>query len=125
VKWFAASLLLLGVLRHYGYSWFPPEEARFIWNISGAVLILFLIWSAWPAARLVAIWLTFEELQVIACSLIRTLRPQPIGTGQDQCSALIGLDLGAVGMLLVALILVASLRHPVNPTGSQTKEKKP
>lgn len=122
MKWFAAALLSIGVFRHYGWEHVPTDAQRFMWNMSGSVLILFLIWSAWPAARLVVVWLSFEELQVIACSLIRMLRPTPIGTGQAQCSDLIGFDLGMVGLFLVALILVC---QPLISTGLQTRKKKP
>jgi hypothetical protein len=125
VKWFSASILVLGVFRHYGWEHMPVDAQRFVWNASGSVMILFLLWAtAWPLARLVVLWLTFEELQVIACSLTRIARPQPIGTGQAQCSDLLGFDLGTIGVALVAVILVANLLHPVNPTGSQTRKKK-
>jgi hypothetical protein len=115
------ALLLLGVLRHYGWAYTPDGTERFWWNIGGSVVILFLAWSAFPAARLVVLWLTFEELQVIACSLIRILRPQPIGAGQSQCSALLGFDLGTVGLMLVGMILA----YPVISASYQKTRKKP
>lgn len=122
MKWFTAALLALGVFRHYGWDHVPVDAQRFVWNMSGSVLILFLIWSAWPAARLVVVWLSFEELQVVACSLIRILRPQDISIGKAQCSDLIGFDLGTVGLFLVALILAY---QTVRTTGYKTGKKKP
>jgi hypothetical protein len=105
---FVVTLLFLGAFRHYGWPLLPPEIQRFAWNASGSIVILALLWSmAWPAARLLVIWLTFEELQVIGCSLIRMLRPTDIGSGQAQCSALLGFNLGAVGLMLVAVVLIA------------------
>ena len=105
---FVVALLFIGAFRHYGWPLLPNEMQRFAWNISGSVFILTLLWAlAWPAARLLVIWLTFEELQVIACSLIRMLRPTDIGTGTAQCSALLGFNLGSVGLMMVAIVLIA------------------
>lgn len=125
MKSLAAALLLFGVLRHYGWPLLPPDKQAFAWNISGAIIITILLWSVayqWQATRLVAVWWTFEELQVIACSLARMLRPWEVGDGEAQCSALLGFDLGTIGLFLVALILAF---HPVNLYRLQKKEKKP
>jgi hypothetical protein len=119
---FVVALLFVGAFRHYGWPLLPNEMQRFAWNASGSILVLALLWAlAWPAARLVVIWLTFEELQVIACSLIRMLRPVDIGSGQAQCSALIGFNLGAVGLMLMAVALVA---QTVRTTGYLNGKKK-
>ena len=108
MKHFAAALLLCGVLRHYGWPLLSPDVQALAWNISGAAIITVLLWAVawrWSATRLIVLWWTFEELQVIACSLARMLRPWEMGPGEAQCSALLGFDLGSIGLFLIALIL--------------------
>ena len=125
MKSLAVCLLLMGLLRHYGWPYVDPSIAKFVWNISGSVVIVIFLWAIayqWAATRLIALWWTFEELQVIACSLGRILRFWEVKPGESQCSALLGFDLGSVGLFLVALILVC---QAVNLTGLQKKEKKP
>jgi hypothetical protein len=114
VKATAAALILLGALRHYGWGWVSPDIQRFVWNISGSVVILLLLWTmAYQSQplRLVVLWWSFEELQVIACSLGRIFRPWFVNPGEAQCSALLGFNLGAIGLALVAILLVKGL-HP-------------
>ena len=125
MKSLAAGLLLLGVLRHYGWSSVPTEYQRFAWNISGSVVIVIFLWAVayqWAATRLIALWWTLEELQVIACSMGRMLRFWEVKQGESQCSVLLGFDLGSLGLFLVALILVC---QAVNLYSYRTKEKKP
>lgn len=105
----AALLLLLGVLRHYLWELTPPESQALVWNATGATVILIFLWMLaykWRATVLIAIWWSFEELQVIACSTWLLLRPQDVAPGQGLCSSLLGFDLSSVGILLVALVLV-------------------
>lgn len=108
MKPIAAGLILLGVLRHYGWP-LSGDYGRFVWNISGAVVIVLFLWALavhHAELRLIALWWTFEELQVIACSLGRMLRTWQVAPMESQCSSLLGFDLGSVGLFLVALILV-------------------
>jgi hypothetical protein len=110
VKWFA-PLLLVGVLRHYGWEWVKPEWQAQVWNISGAAIILACLTGAawkWKPLLPVAVWWIAEEAQVIICSTLFMIRPWKVNPGEAQCSALIGLDLSAIGILWVAVTLVAN-----------------
>lgn len=130
MKWLAAPLLLLGLLRHYGWVWAPPESARFVWNLSGSVVIVIFLWSLayqFAAARPIVIWWSFEELQVIACSLARILRFWEVKPGESQCSALLGFDLGSVGLMLAAIVLYKGFhsKPPGSSYGYKSKGGKP
>lgn len=125
MKPLAVALLLLGVIRHYGYELVSPENQALLWNATGAAVILMgliFLWVRYAGMWPVLLWWAVEELQVIACSVGRILAPWDVKPGQDQCSALIGFDLGSLGILCIALILWAL---PVNLTGLQNKGKKP
>lgn len=109
MKTAAALLLLLGVLRHYLWEILPTESQALAWNAMGATVILIFLWMLaykWRATVLIAIWWSFEELQVIGCSTWLLLRPQDVAPGQGLCSSLLGFDLSTVGILLVAIVLV-------------------
>lgn len=54
-------------------------------------------------------WWTFEEAQVLLCSFAYIWRPWEVAPGQAICSALVGLDLGAIGICLVAWILAVNM----------------
>lgn len=123
MKAIASTLLLLGVLRHYGYGFASTDAARFVWNISGSTVIIFFLWAyIQPETRLIAVWWTLEELQVIACSLGRMLNFWTVKPGESQCSALLGFDLGSIGLLLVSLILAC---QAVNSYRTKKKENQP
>ena len=52
-----APLLLLGVLRHYSWEWFPPEIQGQAWNAaSSIVIVLFLLATKIPQTKWVVIW---------------------------------------------------------------------
>lgn len=59
-----------------------------------------------PDAPLLAVllWWAWEELQVILCSVWFIFDPWPIELGQAMCSAKLGFDLGAFGILIVAVL---------------------
>ena len=102
-----AVLLLIGTARHYGYYQFPDEVAGMASKGLGAFTILCLLAmvyqrEAWP----VFLWWAWEELQVVICSVLYIREPWPVMPGRDICSALVGLELSAVGVLLVAALLV-------------------
>jgi hypothetical protein len=108
VKSLPALLLLVGVLRHYGWELVRPEWQAEVWNISGAVVITGMLWAIsyrWRATVLIAIWWTFEELQVAICSAWWIADPWIVPEGEAQCSSLIGFDLGSVGILCAAIVL--------------------
>lgn len=75
----------------------------------GGVAVLTLVWVNFYLLRealflpLVA-WWSFEELQVIICSAWYLVDPWPVPEGGAICSAKAGIDLGAFGILAVALL---------------------
>lgn len=123
----AALLLLMGVLRHYLWEVVRPEWMVHAWNIAGSAVIVTFLWALayrWRATVLIAIWWTFEEAQVVLCSTWLMFNPQPPKSGTGECSALLGVDLGTLGLLLVSLILAYHL-VPVRTDSFRKKEKKP
>ena len=108
----AVVVLAACVARHYGYTLAPDSDRAHWWNITGALLMMVLpVYAAfrWPS-RLVwaaAAWWLIEELMVVGCSLAYIVRPWPVVPGQDQCSALLGFDLGKVGALVIAGVVLA------------------
>jgi hypothetical protein len=108
VKALITLSILSCLLRHYGWSWVRPEWAAWVWNISGSLVILPLVWVVsykWKATILVALWWTFEELQVILCSVAYMADPWQVEKGQAICSAKTGFDLGALGIMFCAWCL--------------------
>jgi hypothetical protein len=101
-----ATLLLAGVLKHYGYYGFRPEWHADIKNIVSAALtmlvLVVLAWK-WRQLALVAIWWISEEVQVITCSALWMYEPWVVKDGEDQCSALLGFDLSSIGLLMIGL----------------------
>jgi hypothetical protein len=109
MNWLAALLLATGVGRHLGYYLVRDEWHAQVWNITAALIITAFLWSIawrWKSTVLVALWWTFEEIQVITCSALWMHRPWVVKKGEDQCSALIGFDLSSIGLLLIGLILL-------------------
>ena len=107
---FAAGLLALFAARHLGYYLFDGADRAHAWNISGAVLGLILAALAVMAVPtrvvvLICAWAAFEELQVILCSAAWIIRPWTVLPGRDQCSALVGVDLGALGLMAIMFLL--------------------
>jgi hypothetical protein len=76
----------------------------------GGVALLATIPFAWKAypSRLMALvlaWWAFEALQITLCSFAYCIKPWEVLPGQSICSARLGMDLGALGIMFVALIL--------------------
>lgn len=107
-----AGLLLVAALRHYGYDLFPAGMRGMASKGLGAVLILALLWALYSKVGgkpmlWLALWLTWEELQVAMCSLAYIVSPPwSVPDGASICSALVGLDLGAFGICAVLAIAV-------------------
>ena len=84
----------------------------------GAVAILVLLAVVWfksdrsKALGLILLWWAWEETQVAMCSVAYMLSPWAVEPGQGICHALTGLDLGALGVLFVAVLAYRSA--PVN-----------
>lgn len=102
----AVALLLAGLLLHYGWAWFPPEHQRLVFNAAGALARIFLLvvvlWHVRSALALfVWLWWASEELMIAGCSIGRIVAPWPVTPGESQCSALVGFDLGRIGLLII------------------------
>ena len=111
----ALALLAVGVVRHYGYKAFPPAWQAWVWNMTGAAVILCLmLMAAWrwrsQLVVLVAVWWTAEELFVIGCNGLWLYRPWIIKKGQDVCYPLLDFDIGKLGVLFVTLLLLRWFR---------------
>lgn len=117
-----AALLLLGVLRHYGWELSPPDIQAQVWNVSGSIVIVtFLLAAAWRVSPIVTVWWIAEEAQTILCSIGWILSPWHVKEGEAQCSALLGFDLSTLGLLAVSLILAC--QH-VKSYRAQKKEER-
>ena len=102
----AALLLAVGALRHYGWGMFPPEFAGMASKALGAVAILYLLWRLYsPAWWPLFAWWAWEEMQVVVCSAWYAVEPWTVAPGQAICSAKLGIDLGAFGIVAVAFLL--------------------
>ena len=106
----ALFILALGVLRHYGWIVFDPELRGIVSKALGGLALLGVvpfIWKAYPSRLMwyVLAWWSFEATQILLCSTLYAIKPWEVPTGQSICSVGIGLDLGAIGIMLVALIL--------------------
>ena len=114
----AVAVLAACAVRHYGYTLAPDADRANWWNAIGALMILAApVYAAWRwPGRLVwaaAAWWLLEEAMVVGCSLAYIVRPWTVAAGQDQCSALLGFDLGKLSAVIMACILVViiAIRH--------------
>jgi hypothetical protein len=106
----ALALLLIGAARHYGWDMFPVEHKGLASKGLGGLAILSLIWVVYSLAHSkillpVALWWSWEELQVSLCSFAYMRAPWPVEQGQSICSAAVGLDIGAAGIMCIAWLL--------------------
>lgn len=112
----AVVLLAVGAIHHYGWALYPADVAPQIWNVTGAAvrlgLLAALLWRARGVALAVGAWWAAEELLVIGCSVAYIVKPWEVPDGSAQCSSLLGYDLGKIGALVLAVLVVALLRHP-------------
>ena len=117
-------LLAIMALRHYAWRWAPAEHAGLASKALGSVAALVLLWllacQLRPADKLAAWALVLyaaHEASAVLCSTWFIFSPWPILQGQAMCSAKIGFDLGALGLLLVAVLAsrgMTQLRADVN-----------
>jgi hypothetical protein len=103
-------LLLAGGVRFYGYGFFEPEARGSASKALGGLFILAVLPLLYYVAPtiptlLVLYWLAFESLQVFLCSAWYMVEPWEVPVGQSICSAKLGFDMGAVGILIVAMLL--------------------
>lgn len=118
-------LLAIGASRHYGWALFDAPVRGLASKALGAAAILCLLWVVWTmsrAAALVLLWWAWEEVQVVLCSTWFAFAPWPVQPGEAMCSAKIGFDLGALGILFVALLLLNLTRlTAIDQTGRAGK----
>jgi hypothetical protein len=117
VRGFALALLLLGAGLHYGWALVPVQHMAQVWNACGAfaraVLLLALVWHvrSWLVLAVVAWWLS-EEIQVAGCSVAFIFWPWHVEPGRAQCSSLLQLDLGLMGLVAITgLALAIAVKH--------------
>lgn len=105
----AALLLLIGAVRHYGWA-LAPEGTRALTSkglaaVAVLCLLVLLLHSERSRAMLaVGAWWAWEELQVAICSFWFIFDPWPIKPEQPMCSARAGFDIGAFGIMVVAML---------------------
>lgn len=113
-------LLAVGTARHYAWSIFPDELAGMASKGLGGAAILALLYTVWklaPKSRALAallLWWAWEESQVAICSALYILKPWEVAPGQAICSALVGLDMGAIGILAVAIMVLHTVKVTSN-----------
>lgn len=103
-----AALLLMGATRHYGWAFFDGPERALVSKACGALAIIFLLVVVWRQAGTrwmlpILLWWAWEETQVALCSLWFIVEPWHVEPGQPMCSARLGFDLGALGIVCVAV----------------------
>lgn len=106
----AILLLLLGLVRHYSWEWVGTETQALAWNAAGSVVSMAAVWwvaqGYWSSsvAVVVAGW-GIEEAQVFGCSVGRMFWQWQVLPGQEQCSAPLGIKLGAFSLMGIAFFV--------------------
>ena len=105
----AAGLLAVAAARHYLWVHVPIEAQGMASKGLGAAAVLVLLAVVWHGNRsrplaLVLCWWAWEETQVLLCSFAYMQMPWTVEPGQAICSARVGFDIGAAGILAVAVI---------------------
>ena len=108
----AAGLMVLVVLRDFGWTWAAPAAAGMVSKGLGALLVLALLACAWWLVGLLRWprrWLAWpigygawSALQTMLCSAAWLVDPWPAVAGQSICAARTDLDLGALALLVAA-----------------------
>ena len=103
-----AGLFAVLLLREVGWSWFPPELQGMASKGLGALLVLFLLGIVMKLAPRSG-WLlsaisygAWSALQTLICSVAYMVEPWAVPPGVGICSARIGFDLGALGLVVAA-----------------------
>lgn len=118
------ALLAIMAARHYAWRWVPAEHAGDASKALGAAAALGLLWifssglkPGDDLARWAILLYAWHEGAVALCATWYIFAPWPILPGQAMCSARIGFDLGALGLLVVAVLAsrcMTQLRSDVN-----------
>ena len=106
----AALVLAVGVLKHYGWDLFDPGlkgvAAKGLNSVATLALLGCVLWMAWSKTLvIISAWFAFEELQTVVCTSAWLLKPWPLDPNRAMCSQRVDFDLGAVGIMLVCVIL--------------------
>jgi hypothetical protein len=123
----AVTLLLIGATRHYGWAFWPDDLRSYASKMLGALCALALVCiitylkPSKPLFWVAAVY-AWEELQTTLCSAWYMVAPWQVATGQAMCSAKLGFDLGAVGILAIA-ICVLKVSIPVNSYSMQNDQE--
>ena len=105
----AAGLLAVAAARHYLWQHFAIEAQGMASKGLGAAAVLVLLAVVWHGNKsrplaLVLCWWAWEEMQVLLCSFAYMQAAWVVEPGQGICSAAVGFDIGAAGILAVAAI---------------------
>lgn len=97
-------MLAAGAARHYGWA-FAPEGTEGVASkgLGGALaaLLVAVIYTLRPSVPVawVSAWLAWENAQIALCSLWWLFERWPLQPGVPMCSAHVGADLGAAGIV--------------------------
>lgn len=109
-----SAVLLLLVLRHYGYYAAPQAVQAAMYSALGALAVAALVlYTQLP--NVLKAWVMAEELQTAGCTAAWIVWPWPLGSG-ELCSDALGFKLGSIGLLWLALALWAHNRTGVQVT---------
>ena len=112
---YGLAVAAAGALLHYGYNLAPVQHQAQVWNIAGAlcrfVMLAIILWRVRGLALAPGAWWLAEEALVVGCSTAFILRPWVVPAGQDQCSALLGYDLGKVSAAILMVIVAYLYRR--------------
>lgn len=105
-------LLILGVLKHFGYKVALDEDQSLLWNALGSLTTMGLLAIVWaknrsPVVGLVMLWWLYEETLVCGCSLWRLVDWWPLAEGDDQCIAKFGPKLSAISLVIVGACIAS------------------
>lgn len=122
-------LLSVGVVREYGYLLAEPADRGIVSKGLGAFAILALlplVRMLAPKSRmafLVLAWWGFHAIQTMICSAAYYVEPWAVPVGQSICSARLGFDLGALGIMFAALLLYKGFhsKHPGRNDGHENQ----
>ena len=108
----ALYLLAVWFARHYGFLLFEHDMRAVVSKILGGLAVLAilpLLYQPGPVAWVLA-WLAFESSLVVLCPVAWMIWPWVVPEGWSMCSALIGFDVGAIGVVIAAVLLLKITR---------------
>lgn len=110
-------LLLLLAFRHYGYDNFPQATWGDWYGLLGAACIFAMV-AALDLHWSVKAWAMGEELLTMGCTAAWLSWPEWFAHAfaSERCSAAVGFKIGSIGLMVLALALVANNRTSVQVT---------